>query len=179
MTPAATAAPEENRYSESRGGFCILGFAARYTKQINFTKAHMQTSQVKPSIVAIGDAALQAVEKSMVENFLPPFSFKGIKQWPTLICKDGYGMSVQASVRHLCRPRTDDAQDYSHVEVSCTAEKGDAIAAFGDPDEGIYGFVPVDVVLAMLEEHGGVDLEKTVEYRLRMARPSRFSGQEC
>jgi hypothetical protein len=89
--------------------------------------------------------------------------------WPTLVCADGFSMSVQAGRAKFSTPAADFAEHYSHVEIAHT-DHCDALAPYGDPDEGIYQYVPVDVVETLLAEHGGLDIPATVAYRRKLLK---------
>jgi hypothetical protein len=81
-----------------------------------------------------------------------------------LQCQDGFSMSVQASNGHYCRPREDNAEPYLEVEVGYPSEKVEEFWPYidGDPDDPdqdyqtVYGYVPVDIVNAVIEKHGGL-----------------------
>jgi hypothetical protein len=92
--------------------------------------------------------------------------------WPTLVCKDGFSMSVQAGRAKFSTPAVEGVDHYSHVEVAHTDHCA-ALAPYGDEDEGIYQFVPVEVVEQLLVEHGGLDIPGTVEYRRRLLSMNR------
>jgi len=73
-------------------------------------------------------------------------------------CVDGTELSVQASSTHYCCPRSDRGP-YSHVEVGYpTATPPDTWAYYADgeyPNVNVYGYVPVELVRAFIQEHGG------------------------
>lgn len=77
-------------------------------------------------------------------------------------CMNGYRMSVQASGMHYCKPRRDNA--YAYEEVECAFEEPDnpgpawdAIQEFRDgPDGWVYGYVPIQLVLDLIQENGGM-----------------------
>ena len=85
-----------------------------------------------------------------------------------IVCQDGFGMSVQASVSHYCSPR-DDKGPYSAVEVGFPTAYEELLRAYVEPSfndvgetveetqwtESVYGYVPVEVVSAVIEKHGG------------------------
>ena len=74
-------------------------------------------------------------------------------------CADGFRMSVQASEYHYCSPRTNDAV-YHCVEVGFPSEcEWELMPWAEDPDtpsDTIYPFVPVTVIRAVIEKHGGM-----------------------
>ena len=87
---------------------------------------------------------------------------KGLR--PTLVCVDGFSFSVQASKFHYCYPRTEDALHYETVEVGFPSEPCDELMPYAEDPElpcGIFGFVPVSVVEAVIRRHGGIDLSLT------------------
>ena len=79
---------------------------------------------------------------------------------PTIQCKDGFTVSCQASEYHYCTPRESGAEwvcielgfpnQTPTSEVCNYAENGE------DFLDTVYGYVPVHLVDAMLEEHGGI-----------------------
>lgn len=87
--------------------------------------------------------------------------------FPTLVCEDGYSLSVQASSGHFCIPRADGLDAYSHVEVANPSEFSDHLAPYGDEESCFYPDVPVETVMQILNLHGGVSLQRTLAYKLR------------
>ena len=83
-----------------------------------------------------------------------------------VVCADGFTMSVQASSFSYCSPRIDNADFYSSVEVGFPsgldsrlqeyAENPDAVL---DVERGevltVYPYVPVSVIAAVIQSHGG------------------------
>lgn len=82
--------------------------------------------------------------------------------YPTVICADGYSVSVQASRYHYCRPRVDDAETYTAVELGFPNMPDELIYEYAegsgsvDYTDTVYGYVPVEVVDALIEKHGGI-----------------------
>lgn len=78
---------------------------------------------------------------------------------PKLHCADGFTVSVQASRTHYCEPRRDDGPWYT-VELGFPSSADDLIQQYADtPDDPtgtVYGYVPVAVVDALIEKHGGI-----------------------
>lgn len=86
-------------------------------------------------------------------------------------CADGFSMSVIAGGGCYCRPRPGDAfvgtphnyaGPYHHVEVGYPTDRPEPWGAwepyqmfFGQPTEAVYGYVPVAMVRALIEAHGG------------------------
>ena len=84
----------------------------------------------------------------------------GYKPSPRLVCADGFNMSVQASRFTYCSPREDDAFPYTAVEVGFPSEREETLMPYAEdsdkPTDTVYGFVPVVVVEAIIEKHGGI-----------------------
>ncbi|MFA5377810.1 MAG: hypothetical protein WC455_18815 [Dehalococcoidia bacterium] len=87
-----------------------------------------------------------------------PSGFTGINIRPKIECADGLILSVQASHGHYCTPREDEGP-YTAVEVGYPSE---AIPEFMEycesperPTDTVYGWVPFEVVEAVIEKHGG------------------------
>jgi hypothetical protein len=77
-----------------------------------------------------------------------------------LVCADGFRMSVQASEYHYCSPRDNDGP-YTLVEVGYPTEAVDALMPYIDgadcePTDTVYGYVPVEVINQIIEQHGGI-----------------------
>ena len=74
-------------------------------------------------------------------------------------CKDGFSMSVQASVGCYCDPR-DDIGPYNSVECGFPSEYEELIIAYAEarhePTKTVYGWVPVGVVTNVIAKHGGM-----------------------
>jgi hypothetical protein len=84
---------------------------------------------------------------------------------PAVVCKDGATLSVQASGSHYCTPR-DMVGPYTTVEVGfpeglTPAELDQLLFEYADyngegnrPD--VYAYVPVELVEAIIDAHGGL-----------------------
>ena len=76
----------------------------------------------------------------------------------TLVCKDGFSMSVQASRTNYCSPR-DDIGPYEQVEVGFPSQKESLLMPWcedpGNPCETVYGYVPSLVIWEVINKHGG------------------------
>jgi len=84
---------------------------------------------------------------------------------PRITCKDGFNISVQGSSYNYATPREDNPPNgYTHVECGYPSSKPvtSALLKFAelfstnDYTETVYGYVPVEVVEAELDAHGGV-----------------------
>ena len=79
----------------------------------------------------------------------------------TVVCKDGFAMSVQASEFHHCHPKENGiAMNYSSVEVGFPSKKEDLILDWAedrdDPTGTVYGYVPASIIIDVIENHGGM-----------------------
>ena len=85
---------------------------------------------------------------------------------PRITCTDGFSISVQGSSFSYAIPREDNPPNgYTHVECGFPSSKPTTKAlleyaeCFGDSDDytdTVYGYVPVEVVQAELDAHGGI-----------------------
>ena len=127
----------------------------------------------------IGTNHSDKVEKYTLTDFIKDtnhinryerYSFPGIR--PLVVCKDGFTLSIQASAFNLCTPRKNNIVNYDTFELSKISE---TIPELEEYDETIYtrkklclnrnrtyGYVPKALVEKILEEHGGIDKEKTL-----------------
>ena len=80
---------------------------------------------------------------------------------PRITCADGFNMSVQASVSNYSTPRND-AGPYTEVEVGFPNKVEPLLIPFQDspgytaPINDVYGWVPIDIILDVIEAHGGL-----------------------
>jgi hypothetical protein len=88
-------------------------------------------------------------------------NFGGVAR-PQTVCADGFTVSIQASSFHYCVPKKDNA-NYTHVEVGFPSQRPEPWLMWEEfcenperPTETVYGYVPVEMVLVLLESHGGV-----------------------
>lgn len=79
---------------------------------------------------------------------------------PRIVCRDGESFSVQANRFAYCTPRADEGP-YTHVEVGFpTCDMGPEWEEYNDGD--IFAWVPVELVQEVIDEHGGIDLARTM-----------------
>ena len=76
-----------------------------------------------------------------------------------IVCADGFAMSVQAGEGIYSEPRND-AGPWTTVEVGFPTEREDSLMEWCETPESptatVYGYVPIEVVLSVIERHGGV-----------------------
>ena len=79
--------------------------------------------------------------------------------YETVVCKDGFTVSVQASSTSYCNPRQDSAERYTSVELGFPSADDEMIAEYAEdisrPCDTVYGWVPVEVVNLLIAKHGG------------------------
>jgi hypothetical protein len=76
---------------------------------------------------------------------------------PGLTCADGFTLSVQASARHYCEPRTNSGP-WTSMEVCCD-ESEPMLKPFAHEPimcPGIFREAPVEVIEAVIAKHGGL-----------------------
>ncbi len=81
--------------------------------------------------------------------------------FPEMVCADGLRLSVQGHFGAYSHPRDDFADGYQQVEIMGPPKADELLAPFEREcnavgDEMIYPYVPVDVVAAVIEKHGGL-----------------------
>ena len=81
------------------------------------------------------------------------------KQCQTVVCADGFTMSVQASERNYSTPR-DDVGPYTEVEVGFPSSFDVYLHKYAEnpdkPTDTVYGWVPADTVMMCIDAHGGM-----------------------
>jgi len=79
---------------------------------------------------------------------------------PAIQCNDGFSVSVQASHFAYCTPRENGAFPYCSFELGYPSEADLLIAAYAEDafnlTATVYGWVPLEIVLQLVEKHGGM-----------------------
>lgn len=84
---------------------------------------------------------------------------------PQFVCADGFRVSIQASALHYSIPREDMCDHYAAFELGYPSAHDELLDEFVDwfgydekPDwtQSVYTFVPRDVVIRLINKHGGV-----------------------
>lgn len=79
---------------------------------------------------------------------------------PRFACADGFEVSIQASSGHYCSPREDRAWPYGAFELGYPTETEDVLRQYAEDKDGdlkstVFGWVPVDVIVDLINKHGG------------------------
>jgi len=99
---------------------------------------------------------------------LPSGRYVSRRPVPRMKCKDGFEISVQASEYSYCSPRETDDIAYYEFECGFPSEPVPTLAKWKDGDDEtpdmktVFGYVPVDVIVALIESHGGLADQPTV-----------------
>ena len=76
-----------------------------------------------------------------------------------VICSDGFHMSVQAGIGAYSDPR-DLSNSYKKVEVGFVSDPEEMLIKYAEepwmPTRTIYGYVPSEIVGAVIVKHGGL-----------------------
>jgi len=83
-----------------------------------------------------------------------------------ITCKDGFKISIQASVNHYCTPLENGYDTlYTHVELGYPSERDNLIDEYvedlsKDDEEidyinSVYPYVPSEVISLLIAKHGG------------------------
>lgn len=91
---------------------------------------------------------------------------------PTIVCRDGTTLSVQAGTHNYCSPR-DNYGPYREVEVGypsqpvpstwrpyADADPEDWVDGVSGP-EIVFAYIPIELVHFYIASHGGIDHERT------------------
>lgn len=75
-------------------------------------------------------------------------------------CKDGFNLSVQAGETLYCTPRQRRGP-WTEVEIGFPSERVESFMPYAEepenPTDTVYGYVPIELVLEAIAEHGGVE----------------------
>lgn len=107
---------------------------------------------------------LLATEVKEIEYSVRSITIK--ESTPLIYCMDGFTMSVQTGETLYCEPR-DNYGPWTRVEIGFPSERVEEFMPFidgdetTDPTETVYGYVPIDIVEKVIEQHGGINFEWT------------------
>jgi hypothetical protein len=96
---------------------------------------------------------------NLLESFSLHMLAGGYRQVRSIKCADGLELSVQASDTHYCTPRNS-VGPWVEVEIGFPSERVEEFMGYADnpdePTDTVYGYVPVAVVEAVVNNHGGI-----------------------
>ena len=83
------------------------------------------------------------------------------KLYETVVCEDGFSVSIQASRYNYCEPKLDSCvEGYTSVELGFPSQPDPFIIDYAETPENltgsVYGYVPASVVRKMLLAHDGI-----------------------
>ena len=97
------------------------------------------------------------VTEFLKKTFNPssPYQFR-----PRIYCKDGFSVSVQGGTEyHYCTPRKH-CNQYECVELGYPSAVDTLIEDYAedpfDITNSVFSFVPIEIVEALIEKHGGI-----------------------
>ncbi|WP_156878737.1 hypothetical protein [Roseomonas gilardii] len=80
---------------------------------------------------------------------------------PKIKCRDGFGVSIQASRYHYCTPREDGPEFWTEFECGFPTAPVRSWREWRDgptPDtQNVFGFVPASKIMDVIRRHGGCD----------------------
>ena len=83
-----------------------------------------------------------------------------MKKYKSVVCRDGFTMSIQAGAEMYSSPRKNYAPRYRELEIGYPSAKESLILEYAEnpmaPTDTVYPYVPVDVVTLVIAKHGGM-----------------------
>lgn len=77
-----------------------------------------------------------------------------------IVCADGFRISVQASEHSYCSPRVTEDTEYREFECGFPSGPVPTLQQWkegdGDDTRSVYGYVPVQVIVDLVNSHGGI-----------------------
>ena len=99
----------------------------------------------------------EKASKNSDNIFAAMMAMRGIR--PEAVCADGFKMSIQASDGHYCRKNNDGS--YASVEIGFPSAFEILLDDYADDcNDAIFGYVPLNVVDAIIAKHGGILLNE-------------------
>lgn len=122
----------------------------------------MTTTQVTviETLFPYTNEMLQAHLISGKRTEFPDLNYVSRECAKSIRCADGFTVSLQASNFHYCSPREIDCHEYYEIEIGFPSEAEELWMEYAEnkdePTGTVYGYVPVELVLEVLNRHGGV-----------------------
>lgn len=99
-----------------------------------------------------------------LQNYLTATPRNWASTVPMVTCGDGFRMSVQASANHYCSPR-EDKGPWETVEVGFPSRIEPLLWKYAEEPgawtETVYSYVPVQLVAAVIDVHGGFSVQSS------------------
>ena len=84
---------------------------------------------------------------------------------PRIHCNDGFNFSVQGGEGNYSTPRKND-KEFMAMEIGFPSEVEELILDFAEdrenPTDTVYGWVDNDIIQQIIDNHGGIDVDKTL-----------------
>lgn len=83
-----------------------------------------------------------------------------LRVFPRITCADGFSISIQGGVHAYCTPRTNHGH-WTELEAGMpNFRPSDELMTYaedsGSPTETVYPYVPIEILQAELDAHGGI-----------------------
>jgi len=100
-------------------------------------------------------------------ELIPGLNFEFGRIRPRVFCIDGENVSIQASDGMYCSPRVTQPTGYLSIELGYPSFEDKRLMKYcediDNPKETVYARVPVELVDEILDEHGGIDFDRSLE----------------
>lgn len=83
-------------------------------------------------------------------------------QIPRVICNDKTVISIQASEFHYCHPRNNNGP-WDEVEIGFPTCSMEGFEQYDDGTGDVFSFVPIELVVELINKHGGIHHFKSEE----------------
>ena len=104
---------------------------------------------------------------NLMENF--DWANKWHKAFKNIVCRDGFNFSLQAGPSHYSEPKAI-ADKYEAWEIGFPSDEEPLWMEWQEPGniptESVYGWVPNNVVNAVIQRHGGIDEREFITAKL-------------
>lgn len=118
-------------------------------------------------IYGLTDNAIECTQMSMETTYDKKFFIL-----PSVFCKDGFNISIQIHNGNYCGSENGIRKfgiDWKLVEWGFPSQPIDAEKYMSEDSEtttSVGGYVPVELMEELIEEHGGIDLQTTLQKKM-------------
>ena len=105
--------------------------------------------------------SISKLKISVKQNFQEWMEKTTISRWtprPRIICNDGFSMSVQGGEFTYSNPRQF-GSNFTEMEIGFPSEYEELISSYSESNEyteTVYPYVPVSLIIQVIEKHGGI-----------------------